>query len=558
MHVTALPAPSDSIATITEALAANRALVAELQSLEQLLVQEESKLLAQTQCIRRQMALRRAQRAMDTLLSGTLSHEAVPNQYDRTPRRRKKLAGVVPRSYIRPHVSFFTDDVEKERKVGRPWKKLKQIKEDEEEGDQEVLELGDAERTALCRLPEPPCNADTKFLRAHSHESFVAGVPTIFSSRERKVVADFAEDFYTTHTADVEIPLQVWNGIRAWQEARKSRKFPIERSGFACKLWYDLHESPKLRLGAWTKAEDAALRRLATGQEDPKLVNKWHDIAKRIPVPGRPAAHCLTRYQTALNAGSTRSNFTPEEDQILREAVPVFGEKWNVIADLLDGRVSEQIRHRWQLSLAPGLRRGKFSLIEDRRLLLALRAYVPKGSEFNHDQVPWNDICHHVPGRTQPALRDRYTNCMNPDLSFRKFTKQEDDIILARVREWGINSSRLWPRLAAELSGRTKSQLCRRWKHLDPDAYEKRRRALLDASNSHATAVFRRRSIHRHDPRYRNKHTKRSTYNGLAVEQATTESFTRDHANGSITLSSSEELEMRETECQDGSTEYGL
>ena len=47
-----------------------------------------------------------------------------------------------------------------------------------------------------------------------------------------------------------------WNKLRAWQEARKSRKFPIERSAIACKLWYNLHESSTLRLGEWTKEED--------------------------------------------------------------------------------------------------------------------------------------------------------------------------------------------------------------------------------------------------------------------------------------------------------------
>ncbi|KAF1786100.1 Meiosis-expressed [Phytophthora cactorum] len=335
----------------------------------------------------------------------------------------------------------------------------------------------DQEQTRLRALSEPPPNTDTEFLRAHSHEAFVAGPPTIFSSRERKVVKDFAEDFYMTHAPNEEIPLQVWNGIHKWQGMRKSRQLPIERS-----------------------QEDAALRRLATGEADSTLVNQWPEIAKRMPIPGRPAAHCLTRYQTALCANSAKSGFTPEEDQILREAVPIFGEKWNVIADLLDGRVSEQIRHRWQLTLAPGLRRGKFSVIEDRRMLLALRAYVSNGSEYNLEQVAWNDISHHIPGRTQPAIRDRFLNCLNPELSFRKFTKQEDQIILARVREWGIESARLWPRLAAELGDRTDSQVCRRWRFLDPEAYEKRSQALEEATARQTTAVFRRRSIHRHAP----------------------------------------------------------
>ena len=155
----------------------------------------------------------------------------------------------------------------------------------------------------------------SEFLSAHSHESFGAGAPTIHTSRERKVVADFAEDFYMAHAANVEELLQAWNKLCAWPEARKSRKVPIERSGIACKLWYDLPESPTLRLGAWTKEEDIALRRLATGQEFSKLVKEWHGIAKRMPVPGKLAAYfCLTRYQIALNAGNTRLTFTPEID----------------------------------------------------------------------------------------------------------------------------------------------------------------------------------------------------------------------------------------------------
>ncbi|KAF1786088.1 Meiosis-expressed protein [Phytophthora cactorum] len=362
MGLDARGARGGSAASVAEALEANRALVAELQALEQSLAKEEAKLLAKTQSIRRGMALRRAKQAMDALLP-------------LTPQKGAMMQGM-----REIHVSFFTDEVEHERKVGRPKKKKQKTLEHTGAEDQE--------QTRLRALSEPPPNTDTEFLRAHSHEAFVARPPTIFSSRERKVVKDFAEDFYMTHAPNEEIPLQVWNGIHKWQGMRKSRQLPIERSG-----------SP-------------------ASCADSTLVNQWPEIAKRMPIPGRPAAHCLTRYQTALCANSAKSGFTPEEDQILREAVPIFGEKWNVIADLLDGRVSEQIRHRWQLTLAPGLRRGKFSVIEDRRMLLALRAYVPNGSEYNLEQVAWNDISHHIPGRTQPAIRDRFLNCLNPELSF--------------------------------------------------------------------------------------------------------------------------------------------
>ncbi|GMF11931.1 unnamed protein product [Phytophthora lilii] len=549
-----------SAETVAEALEANRVLVSELQALEKTLANEEAKLLAKTQSIRRRMALRRAQQAMDALLprasAAPIASDLPP--YAKSPRVRKKTAGVVPRSYIRQQNSFFTDEEEVVRKAGRPKKKLKKTVD--------VADDEDIELAVLKSLSEPPPNADTEFLRAHSHEAFVAGPPTIFTPKERKVLKDFVEDYCMTR-GQVEVPLEVWNGIQKWQGTRKSKQLPIERSGFACKLWWDLHESPKLRLCAWTKQEDAALRRLATGEEDPALVNQWHEIAKRMPIPGRPAVHCLARYQTTLCADNVRSIFTPEEDKILREAVPVFGEKWNVIADLLDGRLPEQIRHRWQLSLAPGLRRGKFSVIEDRRLILALRAYVSKDSEFNQDQVAWNDISHHVPGRTQPAIRDRYTNCLNPDLSFRKFTTQEDEIILARVREWGVESPRLWARLATELVDRSDSQISRRWKLLDPDAWEQRRRALEEANKTKTTAIFRRRSIHRHDPRFRRKHTLRISYNGLGdgERERVANNVARvapPRRPGSTNESSQPEvgemLESRETEGEDGWTEINL
>ncbi|KAG6623226.1 myb domain protein 4r1 [Phytophthora cinnamomi] len=423
-HRDARAARPGSAEAIAEALAANRSLVSELQALEQSLASEEARLLSRTQSIRRHMALRRAQQAMDALLPRSRPTGGAPSCYERDPRSRRKQIGDVPRSFIRAQPSLFTDEADAPRKVGRPRKKQKQ-------SAISATDDVELERAVLQSLTEPPPNADTEFLRARSHEAFVATPATIFSPKERKVLKDFVEDYFMTRRRG-DIPLHVWNGVRAWQGTRKSRQLPIERSGFACKLWYDLHDSPTLRLGAWTKQEDAALRRLASGEDDPKLVNQWEEIAKRMPVPGRPAVHCLARYQTALRADNVKSNFTPEEDRIIKEAVPVFGEKWNVIADLLDGRVPEQIRHRWQLSLAPGLRRGKFSIIEDRRLLLALRAYVPKDGEFNLDQVAWNDICHHLPGRTQPGVRDRYATCLNPDLSFRKFTKQEDQTLKLR------------------------------------------------------------------------------------------------------------------------------
>ncbi|RLN97603.1 hypothetical protein BBJ28_00011439 [Nothophytophthora sp. Chile5] len=492
-----------------EALEANRVLVMELQGLVQSLTREETRLKAKTQAIRRRMALRRAQQAMDALLPRATS--AAPSSsllsYEKSPRNRLRSSGVVPRSYIRKQPSYFSDEAEGRKKtpVGRrPKKKAKTAGEPYS---------GDA-ITSLQRLPEPPANSDALFLRARSHEAFVATAAPVFSAKERQVVRDFAQNYYSSHPDSTQIPLTAWNELQTWQRSRSSKQLALERSGFACKLWYDLHEAPDLRLSAWTKQEDAALRRLATGQEDPKLVNQWHEIAERMPVPGRPATHCLTRFQTTLCSGNVRSSFSPDEDSKLREAVGVFGEKWAVIADLLDGRLPEQLRHRWQQSLAPGVRQGKFSIVEDRRLLLALRAYLPKDLEFKREQVAWHDVTHHVPGRTQPALRDRFLNTLNPELSFRRWTKREDEVILARVQDWGLEAFGLWSRLAAELGDRSDNQVARRWKVIAPEASEQRRQAQQLGGRAATTAVFRRPTSRRRDPRRTASYVKRSSYNG--------------------------------------------
>ena len=54
-----------------------------------------------------------------------------------------------------------------------------------------------------------------EFLRANSQGSFEAEPPTLFTSRERKVVANCAEDFYMTYAANVDILLQALNKLRA-------------------------------------------------------------------------------------------------------------------------------------------------------------------------------------------------------------------------------------------------------------------------------------------------------------------------------------------------------
>jgi Myb-like DNA-binding domain len=59
---------------------------------------------------------------------------------------------------------------------------------------------------------------------------------------------------------------------------------------------------------------------------------------------------------------SSRGKWTPEEDEILRNAVQQHGGKnWKKISDCLDGRTDVQCLHRWQKVLRPGLVKGPWT-----------------------------------------------------------------------------------------------------------------------------------------------------------------------------------------------------
>lgn len=441
-----------------QALETNRAYAGELQSLLTTLSQQEQQLKDEIQALERRRAIQRAKSAMNALLLGRQSTTsggaaALDASVFEPESKYKKKTNERLRSYIRLQPSFFHDS---------------DGDEVDAEDDSDDSSRPKKKRRRVAAKPsghsEPRPNADTMALRAHANESFVAAPAKCFSAKERAIVKTFAQNLLHSGKHTEPIPLEAWNAIT-------KQKPVIHRSPFACKLRWELHDRPGLRLCAWTKQEDEALRALASGQTDASLVNKWDQIAARMPMPGRPPVHCLIRYQTKLCATNLNTSFTAEEDAMIHEAVEVFGERWNIIADLMDGHVPEQIRHRWQYSLTPNLRQGKFSVIEDRRLLLALYIYHDRTTPFQKESVAWNAVGHHVPGRTLPQLRDRFLNSLNSEVKFGSWSKEDDAKLLAAVQEIGLSVTGTWARIASELGNRSDNQVMRRWKYLAPLEY---------------------------------------------------------------------------------------
>lgn len=150
-----------------------------------------------------------------------------------------------------------------------------------------------------------------------------------------------------------------------------------------------------------------------------------------------------------------RSKWTDAENKILVEAVKRFGEKsWQQVASCLEGRTGQQCLHRWMKTLNPNIKRGKWTVAEDKQLSVAVNSY---GS---HN---WVKVQQHVPGRTDVQCRERWVNILNPELRSGPWTSEEDKKLIDAVTKHGPGR---WSQIATLLYPRTDNQCWRRWKSL--------------------------------------------------------------------------------------------
>eukprot|EP01113_Clastostelium_recurvatum_P049514 TRINITY_DN9185_c0_g1_i3.p1 TRINITY_DN9185_c0_g1~~TRINITY_DN9185_c0_g1_i3.p1 ORF type:complete len:959 (-),score=240.93 TRINITY_DN9185_c0_g1_i3:531-3407(-) len=222
------------------------------------------------------------------------------------------------------------------------------------------------------------------------------------------------------------------------------------RSGADCKIQWLNIDLPSLNKQAFNKDEDKKLIALAHKYRG----HSWENIAQELG-SGRSAVQCFRRYQRSLNANMMKSGWTQEDDDKLRDAVRKHGEKnWQQVANHLEGRTGQQCLHRWQKTLNPAIRRGRWSSAEDELLKAAVKHYGPKS---------WIKICQHVPGRTDVQCRERWVNVLCPDVNKGAWTPEEDsklDEVAAR------HPPGAWADVAAEMGSRTDNQCWRRWKYI--------------------------------------------------------------------------------------------
>ncbi|KAI0905320.1 hypothetical protein F4823DRAFT_611535 [Ustulina deusta] len=147
----------------------------------------------------------------------------------------------------------------------------------------------------------------------------------------------------------------------------------------------------------WTAKEDEQLRNavLQTIQDSRPLM--WRDLAKSVP--GRSNKDCRRRWWNTLAGCTVKGPWSESEDERLMHAVGSYGPQWTQVAAAVGTRHSDQCSSHWTQVLDPDINHSDFTPDEDCRLLQAVKS---QGTN-------WTGIsAHHTPRRTTLALKNRY------------------------------------------------------------------------------------------------------------------------------------------------------
>jgi transposase-like protein len=178
---------------------------------------------------------------------------------------------------------------------------------------------------------------------------------------------------------------------------------------------------------------------------------------------------CMARYQQLQHATRDTQAFTTADRERLIQIVNRVGVQWKRVAEEFGGPWDfDQLMHQWRrhaqrheggvdgaIATAVIPRRGKWRSEEDEALLTAVALYGKK----------WSHVAKLVLGRSDVQCRERYANCLDPEVNKEPWNEQEDEILRENIRNFTnqVTGKIKWSSIAELIPGRTDYAVKKRW-----------------------------------------------------------------------------------------------
>ena len=121
----------------------------------------------------------------------------------------------------------------------------------------------------------------------------------------------------------------------------------------------------------WTREEDDRLLKIVSGSKSPI---SWEEVATHFP--GKTAEQVRDRWVRIVNPSlcTIRRTWSQEEDEVIRAFVAANGPcSWSRLASMLPGRIGKQCRERWHNHLNPEISHDPWTPEEDQKLLAYIK-----------------------------------------------------------------------------------------------------------------------------------------------------------------------------------------